>query len=212
MEDANSILCSGYGKARPLITDVYKTYDMSNLMFEKTLIEGAYILRPKIIGDHRGYLYESFNQKQFMGLTGLQINFVQDNHSFSHRAVLRGLHYQYKKPQGKLIRVSRGEIYDVIVDLRENSKTYGNWFGMELSALNQKQLWAPPGVAHGFLVLSDGADVLYKMTEYYDPQGEVCLDWNDPTVGIEWPLPVGVTPNINAKDAAGLSWDAIPKF
>jgi dTDP-4-dehydrorhamnose 3,5-epimerase len=175
-------------------------------------IEGLWVQESKIFTDNRGWLFESFNYKQFSELIGLDVDFVQDNHSYSHKSVLRGMHYQVTKPQGKLLRVTAGRIYDVVVDLRQDSLTYSKWFGIEISASNHRQIWIPPGVAHGFLVLSDAAEVLYKMTEYFDPQSEVCLAWNDPTIAIEWPLPPGVLPNVNAKDAAGLAWDAIPKF
>lgn len=157
-------------------------------------------------------MYESFNLKSFSKEIGSDCKFVQDNHSLSCKGVLRGLHYQKSNPQGKLLRVVSGNIFDVVVDVRRSSSTYGKWFGIEISATNRKQLWIPPGLAHGFLAMSEVAEVQYKLTEYFDPNGEVCLAWNDPSVGIQWPLPEGVLPNINAKDAAGLSWDAIPKF
>jgi len=140
------------------------------------------------------------------------VEFVQDNHSFSRQWTLRGLHYQMEKTQGKLVRVVSGSVFDVVVDLRKNSATFGQWAGVELSAQNHKQLWVPPGFAHGFLVLSETAEFLYKTTDYYHPQSEVCLAWDDPTVGIVWPLKAGQSPNLNAKDLAGLSWDKAPKF
>lgn len=183
-----------------------------NPMLELTPIKDVLVINPKSFSDQRGWLFESFNLKNFIELTGLDVDFVQDNHSYSHKGVLRGMHYQVAKPQGKLLRVTAGRIYDVVVDLRQDSLTYSKWFGIEISASNRRQIWIPPGVAHGFFVLSNGADVLYKMTEYFDPQSEVCLAWNDPSVAIEWPLPPGILPNVNAKDAAGLSWDAVPKF
>ena len=175
-------------------------------------IHGMLIIEPKIFADGRGWFFESFNENAFFKAVGLNSKFAQDNHSFSHYGVLRGLHYQLKHPQGKLVRAVSGSIFNVTVDVRKLSPTYGRWFGIEVSALDRKQLWIPPGIAHGFLVISDGAEVLYKATDFYDPQSEVCLAWNDPTAGVEWPLPEGVLPSISTKDAAGLSWDAIPKF
>lgn len=183
-----------------------------NPMLESTPINDVLVINPKSFSDQRGWLFESFNRMEFMKLTGLDVDFVQDNHSYSHKGVLRGMHYQVAKPQGKLLRVVAGVIYDAVVDLRKNSATYGRWFGIEISASNRRQIWIPPGVAHGFFVLSNEAEVLYKMTGYFDSQSEVCLAWNDPTVGINWPLPSGVLPNVNSKDAAGQSWDAVPKF
>lgn len=177
-----------------------------------TPINGLLILVPTLFEDERGWLAESFNAQDFSGATNVTANFVQDNHSFSRKSVLRGLHYQLQKPQGKLIRVVTGAVFDVVVDLRKNSATFGQWIASHLSAQNNKQLWVPAGLAHGFLVLSDSAEVLYKTTDYYHPQSEICLAWNDPTVNIEWPLAAGVTPNLNAKDSAGLSWEQAPKF
>lgn len=155
---------------------------------------------------------ESYNSKDFRSVAGCDPKFVQDNHVFSHQWTLRGMHYQTEKPQGKLVRVVSGSVFDVAVDIRKSSPTYGKWVGIELSAENHKQLWIPPHLAHGFLVLSPTADFLYKTTDYYHPQSEECLAWNDPMVGIKWPLPAGLEPNMNVKDAAGLSWDAAPKF
>ena len=177
-----------------------------------TAIEGLLVIETRHFEDERGWLTESFNTKDFSSAIGLDVQFVQDNHSFSKKGVLRGLHYQIDKPQGKLVRVLSGGVFDVVVDLRKNSKSYGKWLGMELSAQNHKQLWIPPGFAHGFLVLSETADFLYKTTDFYHPKGEVCLAWNDPAVGVEWPLPVGITPNMNAKDLIGFSWEKAPKF
>ena len=179
---------------------------------EVSSIFGMSILQPKIFGDERGWLFESFNARDFFSATGLDLNFVQDNHSYSRQWTLRGLHYQHEKTQGKLVRVISGNVFDVTVDLRMSSPTYGKWFGLELSADNKKQLWIPPGVAHGFLVLSEASEVLYKTTDFYHPEGEVCLAWNDATVGIEWPLPQGMTPHMNAKDLAGLFWAETPKL
>lgn len=184
----------------------------SNLQLTPTEIHDVFVIEPKVYGDERGWFTESFNAIEFSKAIGLDINFVQDNHSLSRQWALRGLHYQLEQPQGKLVRVVAGIVFDVVVDIRKDSLSYGKWVGVELSAQNHKQLWIPPGLAHGFLTLSETAEFLYKTTDYYHPQSEVCLAWNDPTIGIEWPLPVGILPKMNAKDAAGLSWDAAPKF
>jgi len=177
-----------------------------------TSIQDVLIIEPKVFGDERGWFIESFNAQDFSGATGLDVNFVQDNHSFSRQSTLRGMHYQLEKTQGKLVRVVSGVVYDVAVDLRKNSPTYGNWMGLELSAENHKQLWIPAGLAHGFFVLSASAEFLYKTTYYYHPQSEVCLAWDDPSVAIQWPLAPDLKPNLNAKDSAGLSWEEAPKF
>lgn len=184
----------------------------SKLQITPTAIHDVFIVEPKVFGDERGWFTESFNADDFAKATGLDVQFVQDNHSFSRQWTLRGLHYQLEQTQGKLVRVVTGSVFDVVVDIRQASPTYGKWAGVELSAENHKQLWIPAKLAHGFLVLSETAEFLYKTTDYYHPQSEACLAWNDPTVGIKWPLPVGVQPNMNAKDAAGLLWDAAPKF
>jgi dTDP-4-dehydrorhamnose 3,5-epimerase len=184
----------------------------SKLQLTPTAIHDVLIIEPKVFGDERGWFTESFNAKDFAMATGLDIQFVQDNHSFSRQWTLRGLHYQMEKTQGKLVRVVNGSVFDVVVDIRKNSPTFGKWVGAELSAENHKQMWIPAELAHGFLVLSPTAEFLYKTTDYYHPQSEVCLAWNDPTIGIEWPIPAGMQPNVNAKDAAGLSWDMAPKF
>ena len=184
----------------------------AKLQVTPTDIHDVLVIEPKVLGDERGWFTESFNAQDFSQATGLVIDFVQDNHSFSKQWTLRGLHYQLQQAQGKLVRVVAGSVFDVVVDIRKASPTYGRWVGLELSAQNHRQLWIPAGLAHGFLVLSETAEFLYKTTDYYHPQSEVCLAWNDPTVAIEWPLPKGVLPNVNAKDAVGLSWDAIPKF
>ena len=177
-----------------------------------TSISDVLVIEPKVFGDERGWFTESFNSQEFSQATGLNIVFVQDNHSFSRQSTLRGMHYQLEKTQGKLVRVVSGAVYDVAVDLRKSSPTYGKWVGVELSAENHKQLWIPAGFAHGFLVLSTTAEFLYKTTDYYHPQSEVCLAWDDPSVGIQWPLIAGASPNLNAKDSASLSWDEAPKF
>jgi dTDP-4-dehydrorhamnose 3,5-epimerase len=168
------------------------------------------ILEPAVLGDIRGFFLESFNRRAFREATGLDLEFVQDNHSRSVRGVLRGLHYQLKQPQGKLVRVARGRVFDVAVDLRRSSPTFTHWQGVELSEHNQRQLWIPPGFAHGFLVLSESADVLYKTTAYYDPQDEHCMAWNDAQIGIEWPLQAD--PILSEKDHRGLALRQIPSF
>jgi len=168
-----------------------------------TAIPEVLILEPKVFGDDRGFFFESFNARAFEQATGLKPEFVQDNHSKSARNVLRGLHYQIQHPQGKLVRVVRGEVFDVAVDLRKSSKTFGQWVGTRLSAENNKQLWVPEGFAHGFVVLSETAEFLYKTTDYYAPEYERSLLWNDPALGIDWPIE-GV-PKLSAKDAAAKS-------
>jgi len=182
------------------------------LRLTATEIHDVYIVEPNVFGDERGWFTESFNAQDFSQAIGLDVEFVQDNHSFSRQWTLRGLHYQLEQTQGKLVRVVAGSVFDAIVDIRKDSPSYGKWAGVELSAQNHKQLWIPAGLAHGFMVLSETAQFLYKTTDYYHPQSEACLAWNDSTVGIEWPLPSGILPNMNAKDAAGLSWDTAPKF
>ena len=173
-----------------------------------TAVDGVLLLEPQVFGDARGFFLESYNEKAFAQATGLKVHFVQDNHSRSQRLVLRGMHFQANKPQGKLVRVVAGEVFDVAVDIRPHSPTYGKWTGEILSAENQKQLWMPPGLAHGFLVLSESADFLYKTTDYYDPASERCLAWNDPTVGIHWPLR-DKAPTISSKDALGMSFEML---
>jgi dTDP-4-dehydrorhamnose 3,5-epimerase len=168
-----------------------------------TAIPGLLLLEPAIHEDARGFFFESFNQKRFEDATGLNIRFVQDNHSRSVKRVLRGLHYQIRRPQGKLLRVTAGEVFDVAVDLRRSSPTFGKFVGIVLSAANKKQLWIPEGFAHGYLVLSDAAEVLYKTTDYYAPEHERCLIWNDPDVGIDWPK--DGEPILSAKDRLGLT-------
>ena len=167
-----------------------------------TSIPDVLIIEPRVFGDARGFFYESFNQKAFNEVTGLAVSFVQDNHSRSSKGVLRGLHYQLQQPQGKLVRVVRGAVFDVAVDIRRHSPTFGRWEGVELNEHNHQQLWVPPGFAHGFVVLSDSADFLYKTTDYYAPSSERCIAWNDPAIGIEWPLQAA--PQLSAKDEQGL--------
>jgi dTDP-4-dehydrorhamnose 3,5-epimerase len=166
-------------------------------------IPDVVLFEPRVFGDDRGFFYESFNQRQFNEAVGRQVTFVQDNHSRSAKNVLRGLHYQIKQPQGKLVRVVTGEVFDVAVDLRKSSPTFGESVGEVLSAENKKQLWVPEGFAHGFFVLSDYAEFLYKTTNYYAPEFERCLIWNDPTVGVQWPV-TGGEPQLSAKDKVGL--------
>jgi dTDP-4-dehydrorhamnose 3,5-epimerase len=174
-----------------------------------TAIEGALILEPKVFGDARGFFLESWNRRQFATL-GLDVDFVQDNHSRSQKGVLRGLHYQIRQTQGKLVRAVRGEVFDVAVDLRKSSPTFGRWASVNLSEDNHRMFWIPPGCAHGFLTLSDSADFLYKATDYYAPEHERSLLWNDPTIGIDWPLES--PPLLAAKDAAGLPFGQAEVF
>ncbi len=166
-----------------------------------TEIADVLIIEPRVFGDDRGFFYESYNEKAFMEKTGLLVNFVQDNHSRSTQNVLRGLHYQIQQPQGKLIRAIAGTILDVAVDIRKSSPTFAQWVSCILSAENKRQLWIPPGFAHGFLVTSETAEVLYKTTDYYAPQHERCLLWNDPDIAIDWFL--AASPILSAKDKAG---------
>ncbi|MEY2892514.1 MAG: dTDP-4-dehydrorhamnose 3,5-epimerase [Pseudomonadota bacterium] len=171
----------------------------------RTAIEGVLILEPKVFGDERGFFMESFNQEAFNAAVGHEVKFVQDNHSRSRKGVLRGLHYQVPPhAQGKLVRVTQGSVFDVAVDIRRDSPTYGQWVGVELSGQNHKQLWIPAGLAHGFLVTSESADFLYKTTDYYAPTAEGCVRWDDPTVSIAWP-DIGMTPALSAKDAEALA-------
>ena len=166
-------------------------------------IPDVVLIEPKVFGDARGFFFESFNQKAFNEATGTNHAFVQDNHSRSSRGVLRGLHYQIQQPQGKLVRVARGAVFDVAVDIRRSSPTFGQWAGAQLSEDNQHQLWVPPGFAHGFVVLSESADFLYKTTDYYAPQHERSIAWNDPGIAIAWPaLAQGQQPLLSAKDSA----------
>lgn len=175
----------------------------------RTAIDGVLIIEPRVFGDSRGFFFESFNQKAFDDAVGHAVAFVQDNHSRSAKGVLRGLHFQQPPhEQGKLVRVTQGSVYDVAVDIRRGSPTFGAWVGVELSGDNHKQLWIPPGLAHGFLVTSDSADFLYKTTDYYAPQAEGCVRWNDPALAIDWPLG-GAVPSLSGKDAAAGGLDAL---
>jgi dTDP-4-dehydrorhamnose 3,5-epimerase len=178
---------------------------------EPTPIAGLVVVVPKVFGDDRGFFFESFNRRDLEAALGRPLDFVQDNHSRSRRGVLRGLHYQRPSPQGKLVRAVRGEIFDVAVDLRRGSPTLGRWHAERLSAENKRQLWIPEGFAHGFLVLSEEAEVLYKATAYYAPATERSIRWDDPALAIAWP-DVGAPPALSAKDAAGLAWPAAPLF
>lgn len=173
------------------------------MRFFPTVIPEVISLEPDVFSDTRGFFLETFRADQ-MAAAGIRGNFVQDNHSGSRKNILRGLHYQIRQPQGKLVRAVTGEIFDVAVDLRRSSPTFNRWVGQILSADNKRMLWIPPGFAHGFLVLSDWADVLYKSTDYYAPEWGRTLLWNDPTLGIVWPLPSGVAPILSSKDASGV--------
>ena len=168
-------------------------------------IPDVVLIEPKVFGDARGFFFESFNQKAFNEATGTQHEFVQDNHSRSAKGVLRGLHYQVQQPQGKLVRVVRGAVFDVAVDIRKGSPTFGQWVGEELSEDNHRQLWVPPGFAHGFVVLSDAAEFLYKTTDYYAPQFERCIMWNDPTLDTDWPTQLPILSDKDSKGQAFLS-------
>jgi len=174
-----------------------------------TRLPEVLLIEPRVFGDARGFFMESWNQRAFDEAAGAPVRFVQDNHSRSSRGVLRGLHYQLRQPQGKLVRVVSGRVFDVAVDLRRSSPRLGQWVGVELSADNHRQLWVPPGFAHGFLVLSEQADFLYKTTDYYQPSDERALAWNDSRVNVDWPLDeVGGAPSLSAKDQAAPGWDA----
>lgn len=170
----------------------------------QTSIPDVLVIEPQVFGDDRGFFMESFNQRRWEQLTGLRTCFVQDNHSRSEKGVLRGLHYQTKQTQGKLVRVVAGEVYDVAVDLRKSSPTFGKWVGSNLSEWNHRQLWVPEGFAHGFLVLTESADFLYKTTDYYAPEYEQCICWDDPELAIDWPL--DLPPSLSGKDAAGIAF------
>ncbi len=171
------------------------------MQIQTTAIPDVLIIEPKAFGDERGFFYESFNQRRFAELTGVTNGFVQDNHSKSAKNVLRGLHYQIQQPQGKLVRVVAGEVFDVAVDVRKSSPSFGKWVGVTLSAENKRQLWIPVGFAHGFVVTSESAEFLYKTTDYWAPEHERSIVWNDPAIGIEWPA--GLAPTLSAKDQLG---------
>ncbi|TFH52856.1 MAG: dTDP-4-dehydrorhamnose 3,5-epimerase [Candidatus Zixiibacteriota bacterium] len=177
---------------------------------QQTEIPEVLIIEPDVFGDQRGFFYESFNERRWHELTGLQTHFVQDNHSRSGKGVLRGLHYQIRQPQGKLVRCVVGEVFDVAVDLRSSSNTFGRWVGVHLSAENKRQLWVPEGFAHGFLVLSEMAEFLYKTTDYYSPEYERCISWNDKSIGIQWPL--SDSPLLSVKDNIASSFADAEKY
>ncbi|MDE0926410.1 MAG: dTDP-4-dehydrorhamnose 3,5-epimerase [Methylophilaceae bacterium] len=176
----------------------------------KTSIPEVIIFEPKVFGDERGFFYESFNEKVFKQATGLNIDFVQDNHSKSAKNVLRGLHYQTEHAQGKLVRVTQGEVFDVAVDLRQSSSTFGQWVGEKLTAENKHMIWVPAGFAHGFVVLSETAEFLYKTTDFYSPEHEISIQWNDADIGIDWPL--DGEPSLSVKDKDGLAFSEAPYF
>jgi dTDP-4-dehydrorhamnose 3,5-epimerase len=173
-------------------------------------IPDVLLIEPKVFGDDRGFFFESFNHQLFTEAVGCPVTFVQDNHSKSAKNVLRGLHYQIKRPQGKLVRVTAGEVFDIAVDLRKSSPTFGRWVGETLSAENKKQLWVPAGFAHGFVTLSESAEFLYKTTDYWYPEFERCIAWNDPALRIDWPI--GIIPALSPKDANGLSLESAEVF
>ena len=175
-----------------------------------TKIPDVLVIEPKVFGDDRGFFYESFNKKRFEEATGITAEFVQDNHSKSSKGVLRGLHYQLKQAQGKLVRVISGEVLDVAVDIRKSSGTFGQWVSVVLSADNKQQLWIPPGFAHGFIVLSDSAEFLYKTTDYYAPDHERCIRWNDPELSIDWRY--DEEPLVSVKDAKGVLFEQADFF
>lgn len=183
------------------------------MLVTPTAIPDVLILEPQVFGDDRGFFFESYNRRAFREATGRNVDFVQDNHSRSARHVLRGMHYQIRQPQGKLVRVTAGEVFDAVVDLRKSSPTFGKWAGVMLSAANRRMLWVPEGFAHGFLVTSESAEFLYKTTDYYAPQHERALRWDDPHVGIAWPLDrLREAPQLSGKDAAAPLWGAAEAF
>lgn len=179
------------------------------MKFEATPLQGVYLLTPRVFGDERGFFLESWNARTFAN-EGFDLDFVQDNHSRSARGILRGLHYQTEHTQGKLVRVSQGAVFDAVVDMRRDSPTLGQWYGVTLSAENHQMLWVPAGFAHGFYVLTESADFQYKCTDIYHPESEISLAWDDPQLGIEWPVPAGETPQLSAKDAEGLAFSKAP--
>ena len=181
------------------------------MKFERTVLQDVYLLHPQVFGDARGFFLETWNAATFRA-EGFDLEFVQDNHSRSQRGILRGLHYQTEHSQGKLVRVSSGAVFDVVVDLRRSSPTLGKWYAETLSAENHLMLWVPPGFAHGFYVTSEYADFQYKCTDIYHPESEIALAWDDPTVGIQWPIPAGEAPTLSNKDAGGMAWADIPLF
>ena len=181
------------------------------MQIESTSLAGVSLIRPAVHGDARGFFLETWHADRYAE-AGIDLPFVQDNHSRSAQGILRGLHLQTEKPQGKLVRVTSGAVFDVVVDCRADSPTCGQWHGVILTAESQEQLWIPPGCAHGFLVMTPSADFLYKCTDYYHPQSELSLAWDDPTVGVEWPLDPGNAPRLSDKDRNGLQWSALPLY
>ena len=181
------------------------------MTFEPTPLAGVFLLSPRVFGDERGFFLENWNAATFSE-AGFDLDFVQDNHSRSAGGILRGMHYQTEHAQGKLVRATSGSVFDVVVDLRRSSSTLGQWYGVTLDTVKHQMLWVPPGFAHGFYVTSEFADFQYKCTEIYHPQSEISLAWDDPTVGIDWPLTGGEPPSLSAKDSDGLPWDEIPLF
>jgi dTDP-4-dehydrorhamnose 3,5-epimerase len=181
------------------------------MKFTKTPIADVVLIEPQVFGDARGFFLETWQQEKFKA-AGIDATYVQDNHSRSSQWTLRGLHLQVQHTQGKLVRVALGSVFDVVVDLRRSSPSFGAWWGVELSAENHQMLWVPPGLAHGILITSESADFLYKCTDYYSPENERTLAWDDATLGIRWPLPPGVVPKLSAKDAHGASFAEIEKF
>lgn len=175
-------------------------------------LNGVLLIEPRVFGDERGFFFESYNQQAFSAASGQTLPFVQDNHSRSSANVLRGLHYQIEHAQGKLVRVIHGEVFDVAVDLRRSSPSFGQWTGHYLSAANKRQLWVPAGFAHGFLVVSETAELLYKTTDFYRPEHERCIAWNDPQLNIRWPLPEGIEPIVSAKDRVGMAFADAPSY
>ena len=181
------------------------------MKFIETPINGVILIEPQVFGDARGFFMESWHEEKFKA-AGLDATYVQDNHSRSGQWTLRGLHLQVKHTQGKLVRVAAGSVFDAVVDLRRSSPTFGKSWGVELSAENHRMLWVPPGLAHGILITSESADFLYKCTDFYSPEHERTLAWNDPTAGVNWPLPAGVAPKLSAKDGRGANFAEIEKF
>lgn len=181
--------------------------DLNSMRVIKTNIDGVVIIEPRVFGDERGYFLETFSKERYRKEAGIMLDFVQDNQSWSRRSVLRGLHFQKEKPQGKLVQVTSGEVYDVAVDIRKGSDSYGQWVGVHLSDENKRQLWVPPGFAHGFVTLSESARFEYKCTDYYNPGDEYCLRWDDPTINIKWPIN---SPLLSDKDRHGLLLEELP--
>ena len=181
------------------------------MKIESTSLSGVTLIKPTVQGDARGFFLETWHAERYID-AGIHLTFVQDNHSRSSQGILRGLHLQTKKPQGKLVRVTSGAVFDVVVDCRAGSPSCGKWYSVKLTAEGQQQLWIPPGCAHGFYVLTESADFLYKCTDYYDPESEISLAWDDPAVGIVWPIAEGEAPQLSAKDRSGVRWQDCPLY